>query len=222
MIKLKEFYRANMYLLLKLHAIFLMTFKAYQEDGYNGWANTDGWKPNSTYGSVIVDNEVLERSASSNERLNFHHGYTKEHDAFSLASITMIISDTHYEGEKGLNKAGLQAKGYSFYNVTSSSNSTKFKNGDYSSLSTYNRRHDWVVNVQERVHDYQLGIESYQIKVSLTAPTLTVPAKKERRAMDIDELQKFYDATLERVLKNVKEITMEARHGFEYPPGRKR
>ncbi|GKA01605.1 hypothetical protein Tco_0674270 [Tanacetum coccineum] len=29
--------------------------------------------------------------------------------------------------------------------------------------------------IWERVHDFQLGIESYQIKVNLTAPTLTVP-----------------------------------------------
>nr|GEY44049.1 integrase, catalytic region, zinc finger, CCHC-type, peptidase aspartic, catalytic [Tanacetum cinerariifolium] len=41
---------------------------------------------------------------------------------------------------------------------------------------------------------------------------------KKRRVMDIDELQKFYDATLYKVLKNVREITIEARHGFKYPP----
>ncbi|GJV15432.1 hypothetical protein Tco_1360755 [Tanacetum coccineum] len=43
-------------------------------------------------------------------------------------------------------------------------------------------------------------------------------SKKEKRVMNIDELQKFCDVTLQRVLKNVKEINVEARHGFKYPP----
>ncbi|GKE54679.1 hypothetical protein Tco_1489835, partial [Tanacetum coccineum] len=30
--------------------------------------------------------------------------------------------------------------------------------------------------IWERVHDFQLGIESYQIRVNLNAPTLTFPA----------------------------------------------
>nr|GEU65921.1 hypothetical protein [Tanacetum cinerariifolium] len=67
--------------------------------------------------------------------------------------------------------------------------------------------------IWERVHDFQLGIESYQIKFDLTAPTITflgietLPLysiiadpfvdivyennKKEKRAMNIDELQKL-------------------------------
>ncbi|GJX18862.1 hypothetical protein Tco_0221539 [Tanacetum coccineum] len=48
--------------------------------------------------------------------------------------------------------------------------------------------------IWERVHDFQLGIKSYQIKVNLTAPTLTFPV----------EIVKFCDATLEKVLKEVK------------------
>ncbi|GKD44691.1 hypothetical protein Tco_1269336 [Tanacetum coccineum] len=43
-------------------------------------------------------------------------------------------------------------------------------------------------------------------------------SKKERRVMNVDELLKFYDATLKRVLKNVREINVEARHGFKDPP----
>nr|GEW25836.1 hypothetical protein [Tanacetum cinerariifolium] len=64
--------------------------------------------------------------------------------------------------------------------------------------------------IWERVHDFQLGIESYQMKINLTAPTITfrsiekVPlysiigipfvgivyenSKKEKRATDIEEL----------------------------------
>ncbi|GJY36346.1 hypothetical protein Tco_0421724 [Tanacetum coccineum] len=62
----------------------------------------------------------------------------------------------------------------------------------------------------ERVHDFQLGIESYQMKINLTAPTITFPgiekaplyliigipfvgidyanSKMEKQAMDIEEL----------------------------------
>nr|GEU49241.1 hypothetical protein [Tanacetum cinerariifolium] len=94
--------------------------------------------------------------------------------------------------------------------------------------------------IWEMVHDYQLGIESYLIIVNLTALTLTFfgmetlslypiithpfigivyeNSKKEMRVMNIDKLQKFCDATLEKVLKNVKEIYVKARHGFKDPP----
>ncbi|GJX48917.1 hypothetical protein Tco_0275762 [Tanacetum coccineum] len=90
--------------------------------------------------------------------------------------------------------------------------------------------------IWERVYDFQLGIESYQIKINLTAPTITYPGiekdprysiidvpfvgivyennKKEKRAMDIDELQKFNDATLRRVLRKISVINMEAKHGI--------
>nr|GEX36813.1 hypothetical protein [Tanacetum cinerariifolium] len=88
--------------------------------------------------------------------------------------------------------------------------------------------------IWERVHDFQLGIESYQIKVNLIAPTITYPSiekdplysiigvlfvgivyennKKEKRAMDIDEFHKFSDATLRRVLRKISVINIEARN----------
>nr|GEW76099.1 hypothetical protein [Tanacetum cinerariifolium] len=80
--------------------------------------------------------------------------------------------------------------------------------------------------IWERVHDFQLGIESYQIKVKITTPTLTIPgiktrnpytikdepdkgliylnSKEENRVMCLVEIAKFCDATLKRVLKEVK------------------
>ncbi|GJR55811.1 hypothetical protein Tco_1406332 [Tanacetum coccineum] len=86
--------------------------------------------------------------------------------------------------------------------------------------------YDLCRNKKERVHDFQLGIESYQIKVNLTAPTLTFPgieayepylivdmpntgliylkSKDEKRVMYLVEIVKFCDATLEKVLKEVK------------------
>ncbi|GKD06314.1 hypothetical protein Tco_1181288, partial [Tanacetum coccineum] len=77
----------------------------------------------------------------------------------------------------------------------------------------------------ERVHDFQLGIESYQMKVNLTSPTLTFPgieehapysivdepqtgliylnSQDEKRVMYLMEFVKFCDATLEKVLNEV-------------------
>ncbi|GJV39269.1 hypothetical protein Tco_1417709 [Tanacetum coccineum] len=53
--------------------------------------------------------------------------------------------------------------------------------------------------IWERVHDFQLGIESYQIRVNLTIPMLTFYGIEA-----CDPYSIFYDATLERVLKEVK------------------
>ncbi|GJU06816.1 hypothetical protein Tco_1123246 [Tanacetum coccineum] len=80
--------------------------------------------------------------------------------------------------------------------------------------------------IWEKVCDFQLGIKSYQIKVNLTAPTLTFSGIEEhapysildepntglnylnnedkKRLMYLVEIVKFYDATLEKVLKGVK------------------
>ncbi|GKE77617.1 hypothetical protein Tco_1543737, partial [Tanacetum coccineum] len=80
--------------------------------------------------------------------------------------------------------------------------------------------------IWERVHDFPSGIESYQVKVTLIAPTLTFPgieeyelylivdkpttgliylnSKDEKWVMYLVEFVKFCDATLEKVLKEVK------------------
>ncbi|GJX88244.1 hypothetical protein Tco_0340258 [Tanacetum coccineum] len=87
--------------------------------------------------------------------------------------------------------------------------------------------------IWERVHDFQLGIESYQQKVNLTAPTITFPgieehdmfsiiyepvhgiiyknSKKEKRVMRHTEIHKFCDATLNREL----EEEIEASKAYE-------
>ncbi|GJW65547.1 putative ribonuclease H-like domain-containing protein [Tanacetum coccineum] len=80
--------------------------------------------------------------------------------------------------------------------------------------------------IWKRVHDFQLRIESYHIRVNLTAPMIIFASieahdpysivdkpntsliylnnKEEKRVMYLAEIVKFYDATLERVLKEVK------------------
>ncbi|GJX57536.1 hypothetical protein Tco_0287433 [Tanacetum coccineum] len=50
--------------------------------------------------------------------------------------------------------------------------------------------------IYEIVHDYQLGLESYQLK---------------------DEIPKFCDGTLKRILKEVKKINLDVKHGYADP-----
>ncbi|GJV22744.1 hypothetical protein Tco_1375439 [Tanacetum coccineum] len=89
--------------------------------------------------------------------------------------------------------------------------------------------------IWERVHDFQLGVESYQQKVNLTAPTITFLGiekfnvlfivskpiygitykniKKEKRVMRHQEVHKFCDATLKRVLEWLKSYNNDVKHG---------
>ncbi|GJU61861.1 hypothetical protein Tco_1243696 [Tanacetum coccineum] len=55
--------------------------------------------------------------------------------------------------------------------------------------------------IWEKVHDFQLGIKSYQIKINLTAPTLTF--LEEKRIRDLIDIPKFCDETLEKVLNEL-------------------
>ncbi|GJY73704.1 retrovirus-related pol polyprotein from transposon TNT 1-94 [Tanacetum coccineum] len=95
------------------------------------------------------------------------------------------------------------------------------------------------IMIWERVHDFQLGVESYQHKVNLTAPTITFPSiekfkvffiisepvygiiyknnKKEKRVMRHQEIHKFCDATLKRVLEGLKRYNHDVNHGYVTP-----
>ncbi|GJY27161.1 hypothetical protein Tco_0401887 [Tanacetum coccineum] len=90
--------------------------------------------------------------------------------------------------------------------------------------------------IWERVHNFQHGIESYQHKVNLTAPTIPFPgvkkhrmfsiiyepvhgiiyknSKKEKRVMRHSEIHKFCDATLNRVLEGLKSYNNDVKYGY--------
>ncbi|GKB94912.1 hypothetical protein Tco_0981049 [Tanacetum coccineum] len=90
--------------------------------------------------------------------------------------------------------------------------------------------------IWERVHDFQLIIESYQQKVNLTAPTMTFlriedhemlfiiyepvqgiiykNSKKEKRVIRHSEIHKFCDATLNRVLEGLKSYNNDIKYGY--------
>ncbi|GJS01776.1 hypothetical protein Tco_0318284 [Tanacetum coccineum] len=85
----------------------------------------------------------------------------------------------------------------------------------------------------------KLGVESYQSKVNLTAPTITFlgikkykvffivfepvygiiykNVKKEKRVMRHQEIYKFCDATLNRVLEGLKSYNNNVKHGYVTP-----
>ncbi|GKB00745.1 hypothetical protein Tco_0828738 [Tanacetum coccineum] len=93
--------------------------------------------------------------------------------------------------------------------------------------------------IWESVHDFQLGMKSYQQKVNLTALTITFPGinkykmfsivsepvygiiyknnKKEKRVMRYQEVYKFCDATLKRVLEGLKSYNNNVKHGYVTP-----
>ncbi|GJV65114.1 hypothetical protein Tco_1475942 [Tanacetum coccineum] len=84
----------------------------------------------------------------------------------------------------------------------------------------------------------KLGVENYQQKVNITAPTITFLGiekykmfsiiyepvygiiyknnKKEKRVMRHQEVHKFCDATLKRVLEGLKSYNNNVKHGYEY------
>ncbi|GJU09237.1 hypothetical protein Tco_1125667 [Tanacetum coccineum] len=90
--------------------------------------------------------------------------------------------------------------------------------------------------IWERMHDFQLGIESYQHKVNLNAPTISFPgvekyrmfsiiyepvhgiiyknSKKDKRVMRHSEIHKFCDATLNRVLEGLKSYNNDVKYGY--------
>ncbi|GJZ80364.1 hypothetical protein Tco_0645358, partial [Tanacetum coccineum] len=93
-----------------------------------------------------------------------------------------------------------------------------------------------IMNGKERVHDFQLGIESYQQKVNLTAPTISFlriekhkmfsiiyehvhgiiykNSKKEKRVMRHSKIHKFCDAMLNRVLEGLKSYNNDVKYGY--------
>ncbi|GKE84112.1 hypothetical protein Tco_1557854, partial [Tanacetum coccineum] len=78
--------------------------------------------------------------------------------------------------------------------------------------------------IWERVHDFQLGVESYQQKYMALYTRITrvygiiyKNNKKENRMMRHQEVHKFCDATLERVLEGLKSYNNDVKHGYVTP-----
>ncbi|GJV34665.1 hypothetical protein Tco_1395065 [Tanacetum coccineum] len=63
--------------------------------------------------------------------------------------------------------------------------------------------------IWKKGHDFQLGVESYQQQVNLTAPTITFPSIEKH-----SEVHKFCDATLKRVLEGLKSYNNDVKYGY--------
>ncbi|GJW77725.1 hypothetical protein Tco_0139407 [Tanacetum coccineum] len=94
----------------------------------------------------------------------------------------------------------------------------------------------FLENDLEELTSRWLGLENYQHKVNLTAPTLTFLGieneklltitsdpvvsliyeniKKEKRVMSVKEIPKFCDAALKRVLEKVKKFNLDVKHDY--------
>ncbi|GJS84679.1 hypothetical protein Tco_0751220 [Tanacetum coccineum] len=123
----------------------------------------------------------------------------------------------------------------------------RFKEGDFPRLRI-NDIEDMLILVdvhqksviQKRVEDLQLGVESYQKKINVTKPDTTRPNLRKRhpytpykdpqgfiyvddhkrnRLMRSDELYKFSDGTLTRLLSSLEDITKNI--DMEYLPKRR-
>ncbi|GJU28775.1 hypothetical protein Tco_1167396 [Tanacetum coccineum] len=71
--------------------------------------------------------------------------------------------------------------------------------------------------IWERVHDFQLGIEKYKvfsIVYELVYGIIYKNSKKEKRVMRHQEVHKFCDATLKRVLEGLKSYNNNVKYGY--------
>ncbi|GKD50738.1 putative ribonuclease H-like domain-containing protein [Tanacetum coccineum] len=116
----------------------------------------------------------------------------------------------------------------------------KFKEDERYDLNVALRMFSTRIVIQRRVKDLQLGVESYQKKLSLTKPDTCRPDLRKRiaftaysnpqgviymdqnnrnRLMRTDELHKFSDGTLNHVWTTLHDITLGIR--LEYLPKKK-
>ncbi|GJS91597.1 hypothetical protein Tco_0774233 [Tanacetum coccineum] len=114
---------------------------------------------------------------------------------------------------------------------------TNFLGDDVADFAIALRMFTRSLVIQKRVEDLQLGIESYQKKINITKPDTTRPDLRKRhpytpykdpqgfiyvddykrnRLMRSDELYKFSDGTLTRLLSSLKDITKNI--DMEYLP----
>ncbi|GJT04215.1 hypothetical protein Tco_0838677 [Tanacetum coccineum] len=209
-------------------------FKIFNEDA---WLSIQHWK-DSWHKRVYKQNQRRVRDNPeyffSNYRITEVVRITID-QPYGLDFMEQVIvmrendkPDSFFEADfKYLNKNDIEDLYYLCRNTKANYQETKLMN----SLITFIRsRVIW-----ERVHDFQLGMESYQIKVNLTDPTLTFPGieeyepysivdkpttgliylnnKDEKQVMYLVEIVKFCDATLEKVLKEVKLKSFNLNHG---------
>ncbi|GKB32199.1 hypothetical protein Tco_0871600 [Tanacetum coccineum] len=204
-------------------------YEAYQEDDYDFWTDS--------YASNDDDNEerTSRRVNKCVKKFNPYARYGVEHWKNPHAKIFYIRKQKEpgkpkeEPDYKNLNKKDIKDMYLLIMNG---------KVPDYAktrllwSLSIFIR----ILVIWERVHNFQLGIESYQQKVNLTALTISFPgvekhkmfsiiyepvhgiiyknSKKEKRVTRHSEIHKFCDGTLNRVLEGLKSYNNDVKYGY--------
>ncbi|GJS93789.1 hypothetical protein Tco_0800757 [Tanacetum coccineum] len=190
--------------------------KRFNLDVKHGYADPDLIKDNAEH--MMFYEEYIQ------ERLR-HRDQMRHWESYKIVEVIRIQYDQGYGQEFTKKIIVKRANGEM---CSFSESDYKYLNNDIEDLY-----------LMEKVHDYQLRLESYKLKVNLTAPKLTFSgikdqtpytiialpfigliyenSKKEKRVMDIDNIPKFCDATLKGV-ENVKKINLDVKHGYKDPP----
>ncbi|GKB63493.1 hypothetical protein Tco_0919679 [Tanacetum coccineum] len=191
---------------------------------------TSRWvdKAQKAKGSSILNSKIVQIIKTYWE-LGHEHKFITEIVASRANGSIMSITKLDY---KNLNKNDIEDM---YLLIVNNKVDDYAKTGLLMSLSVFIRS----TVIWERLHDFQLGVKSYQQKVNLTAPTITFLGnekynvfsivsepvydiiyknnKKEKRVMRHQEVHKFCDATLKRVLEGLKSYNNDVKHGYVTP-----
>ncbi|GJW68992.1 retrovirus-related pol polyprotein from transposon TNT 1-94 [Tanacetum coccineum] len=175
---------------------------------------------------VIYSNSKIIQVIKTYWELVHEHKFITEIVARIANECIMSITEPDY---KNLNKNDIEDM---YLLIMNGKVSDYAKTGLLWSLSVFIRSSV----IWEKVPDFQLGIENYQQKVNLTAPTISFPgvekhkmfsiiyepvhgiiyknSKKEKRVMRHSEIHKFCDATLNRVLEGLRSYNNDVKYGY--------
>nr|GEZ65191.1 hypothetical protein [Tanacetum cinerariifolium] len=176
---------------------------------------------------IFLDDDIDERT--SRWELGHEHKFITKVVARRQNGSIVSITESDY---KNLNKNNIKDM---YILIINHKVDDYAKTGLLWSLSVFIR----IRVIWERVHDFQLGVESYQQKVNLTTPTITYPciekydmfsivtdpvygiiyedSKKEKRVTRHQEIHKLCDATLKRVLEGLKSYNNDVKYGYVTP-----
>ncbi|GJX50154.1 hypothetical protein Tco_0276999 [Tanacetum coccineum] len=200
-------------IVLSLHKFPVIIFNDDDiEERTSRWETERAWKPKE----VIYSNSKLIQVIKTYWELGHEHKFITEIVARRANECIVSITEPNY---KNLNKNDIE----DMYLLILNGNVPDYvETGLLWSLSVFIRSS----LIWERVHDFQLGIKSYQKKVNLNALTISFPgvekhkmfsiiyepvhgiiyknSKKEKRVMRHSKIHKFCDATLKRVLEGLR------------------
>nr|GEV08164.1 hypothetical protein [Tanacetum cinerariifolium] len=210
-------------------------FNPYARYSFEHWKNPHAkifyikrQEPGKPIEEVYSNSKIVQVIKTTGE-LGHEHKFVTEINARRENGSIVLITKPDY---KNLNKNDIKDMYLLFINGKVDDYA---KTGLLWSLSVFIRS----TVIWERLHDFQLGVESYQQNVNLTAPTITFPSigkykmfsivsepiygiiytnsKKEKRVMRHQKIHKFCDATLKRVLERLKSYNNDVKHGYVTP-----